>query len=133
MKKRSLLLCLMLSSFVSQEVLSHVLWKNLANEVYPPEADSISIPLYMGLIQSVLVFVVCFISALIPKTKYLRWGAICFAVMALLWTASSVMYWLTPNHYAIAVSYVPTLCLCTYQCYLSLKVKNVTNNVPKET
>lgn len=133
MKKRYLLLCLMLSSFVSQEVLSHVLWKNLANEVYPPEADSISIPLYMGLIQSVLVFFVCCISALIPKTKYLRWVAICFAGMALLWTAGSVMYWLSPNHYAIAVSYVPTLCLCAYQCYLSLKVKNVKNNVLKET
>ena len=132
MKTRYLLLCLMLSSFVSQEVLSHVLWKNLANEVYPPEADSISIPLYMGLIQSVLVFFVCCISALIPKTKYLRWIAICFAGMALLWTAGSVMYWLSPNHYAIAASYVPTLCLCAYQCCLSLIVKNITNNVPKE-
>jgi hypothetical protein len=133
MKKRYLLLCLILSSFVSQEVLSHVLWENLANEVYPPEADSISIPLYMGLIQSILVLVVCFISALFPKTRYLRWGAICFAGMALLWTAGSVMYWLSPNHYAIAVSYVPTLCLCTYQCYQSLKIKNVTNDVRKET
>ena len=131
MKKRYFLLFLLVSSFVSQEVLSHVLWKNLANEVYPPEADSISIPLYMGLIQSVLVFVVCFISALIPKTKYLRWGAICFAGMASLWTAGSVMYWLNPNHYAIAFSYVPTLCLCTYQCYQSLKIKNVSNDAPK--
>ena len=133
MKKRYLLLCLMLSIFISQEVLSHVLWKNLANEVYPPEADSISIPLYMGLIQSILVLVVCFISALIPKTRYLRWGAICFAGMASLWTISSVMYWLSPNHYAIAVSYVPTLCLCTYQCYQSLKMRIVTTDVPKET
>ena len=87
------------------------LWRtlseNLAAGVYPPEADSISIPLFEALTVSLVILLALGLSVSLPK-RTLPW-VVARAIPAALAVLLSLMMsasWLTPKHYEVAASFL---------------------------
>jgi len=112
MRSSRSLLVLFSASIVVLIALNFVLTRNQAIGVYPIEADSISIPLFDGLVTIGLVFIASCIGLLVPARGLLRVVGLFFSVIAALLLAESAWLWFIPNHYELAVAYFGLLALC---------------------
>ena len=118
-------LVLFFASIVMLVTLNFVLTRNQAAGVYPVEADSISIPLFEGLVTLGLVLVASCIGLLVPARGLLRVvGWFFFAIAALL-LADSAWFWFIPNHYELAVAYAGLLGLCSMVFFKKYAAKNL--------
>ncbi len=105
--------------------------RNLSAHLYPPDADAIAIPIFEGVVLSVIVLFACVIAIYIPKKNRLT-----RLIRNLLWLiavyipVNESLTWITPNHYEIAVfNFFVLLCVCIV-AFLHIK-KIHTNNNPE--
>ena len=100
------------------EVLSWVIWRNAVANLYPPESDSIGIPI-MGHLFAIVVYLPFFLSiALIPDSGLVgapsggrRWWQIGLIVwvglsylITVLFTLGTMAYWADEHHYLISMA-----------------------------
>ena len=101
-----MLLALLLSMFVETTVMNN----NSAIGLYTTEEefDEVRIPMMMGgLLQLKAAFFFA-LSLAIPRKKYWAWVSLCVALLPLYLTVGTMGYWLKPNHFAIAIGYIPS-------------------------
>ncbi|MDQ9169115.1 hypothetical protein Q8A64_01690 [Oxalobacteraceae bacterium R-40] len=106
------LLVLLAASILVLGALNFVLTRNQAAGVYPIDADSISIPLFEGLVTIGLAFFASCIGSLVPRRGLFRIVGLFFSAIAALLLAESAWFWFIPNHYELAVVYFGLLVLC---------------------
>mgnify|MGYP006866174107 CR=1 FL=1 len=105
------LLSLILFLFATSEVAYHVFVGNLEKELYPADADSISIPLITGEIVCFFVFVFATVGVLLPNTKVFGLLAMAFIGLGFLLTLSSAAEWMIPHHFELSIAYLVDSCL----------------------
>lgn len=113
-KQRYQLVLFVVAWLICNEVLSRVLFDNLAHDIYPMDGDSIGIPMMGNLFTGLVVGFVCFLGLLTPKTKY--WGMLSIALIGLgtITTLLGAAYWLFPNHYIASLGHLVPLAVCFY-------------------
>ena len=92
---------------LSNKVLSSTIESNAINGVYPPESDTIFIPIASSWIISILMFVsilVCVLS--LSKNKWLGVFGGMFGAVAVFLSVLTTLSWFMPNHYEISVVYI---------------------------
>jgi hypothetical protein len=109
---------LILINYITQ----NVLYKNQINEVYSAESDSISIPIYVTLTTTVIIFILELLGILLASQKWLSWMGIGLTFISFTLAAGSCLEWLSPNHFLIAASHLPTLLICGYISIRSLYI-----------
>ena len=119
------LLAIFAASIVVLVALYFVLTRNQAAGIYPVEADSISIPLFEGLVTIGLVFVASSIGLLLPARGLLRLVGLFFCAIAALVLADSAWFWFIPNHYELAVAYLGLLAFCISVFFKKNAAKNL--------
>ncbi len=124
-KQRYQLLAFVVSWIVCYNVLATVLNNNFESGLYPPDSDSLSIPIFTNVFLGFLIFLICSISTLIPKTKILGFFSILGFTLASLLTLSSVPEWFSPNHYLIAIAHLIPLLVCLYMLLSSIKLRSL--------
>lgn len=122
-KQRYQLLAFVVSWVICYHVLTVVLNQNFENGVYPSESDSLSIPIFTNVFLGLLIFFICSVGILTPKSKILGIFSVLSFVLATLLTLSGIPEWLGPNHYLIAVGHVFPLMVCFYMLLSSLKLR----------
>lgn len=90
------------------------LYGNQLNGIYPPESDSISIPIYVMLFSSVLILILNLLGIYMSSKKWTRWLGVGLILISFMLVLGSILEWLIPNHYLIAFSHAPTLLICAY-------------------
>lgn len=92
-----------LAVFIAIEVSEAVLVRNAMNGVYPPEADSIGIPLMGMMFQNIGALLVLFFGmALLRQDDGLWLGCIVIALGSF-WSIPQVLRWMDPLHYEISL------------------------------
>lgn len=92
-----------------------VLDANLSRGVYSPDADSLEIPIFEGLISSGILLLLMVPVVIIPQTnKFLVWIQIALLVVAVGFAVLNGFGWALPNHYLIAAAYLPVLITCIW-------------------
>lgn len=113
MKRRYQALALVVASYIPVEVVSRVVTANAYANLYPPEADSISIPIFGAAFNAFAIVFVALLGLAIPIRGWLRYVRLIPISLTALWSISPILYWLTPNHYWISTSYMlPLLATC---------------------
>lgn len=130
-KQRYQLLAFVVTWVICYHVLTYVLNENFENGVYPPESDSLSIPIFTNVFLGLLIFLICSIGAVIPKSKILGVFSILSFGLATLLTLSGIPEWLGPNHYLIAVGHLLPLAVCLYMLLSSFKLR--AKNIKQES
>jgi uncharacterized membrane protein len=122
-KQRYQFLGFVISWFVCYEVLTHVLNANFEAGLYPPESDSLAIPIFTNFFLGIFLGLSCLIGVALPKTKI--WGLISIATFSMcsLISAVSILEWLVPNHYWIAVGHLLPAAVCLYMLLSSVKLR----------
>ena len=113
-KQRYQLLLFVVAWLICNEVLSRVLFDNLAKEIYPMESDSIGIPMMGNLFTGFMIGTLCSLGLLIPKTKYLGVISIALIGFGTLSTIESAAYWMQPNHYIASIGHLVPFIVCMY-------------------
>ena len=113
-KQRYQLLLFVVAWLICNEVLSRVLFANLAKEIYPMESDSIGIPMMGNLFTGFMIGTLCTLGLLIPKTKYLGVISIALIGFGTLSTIESAAYWMQPNHYIASIGHLVPFTVCSY-------------------
>lgn len=106
MKRRYQAFALVIASYIPVEVVSRVVTANAYANLYPPDADSISIPIFGAAFNAFAILCVAMLGLAIPIRGWLRYARLIPISLAALWSISPILYWLTPNHYWISVSYL---------------------------
>lgn len=103
MKRFLKLLLVVASLLVVHGTTTYVLMRNQLADVYPSDGDSIGIPFYGELFQSV-IFAALFAVAIFLPVRYRVTSII--SVMIFAWvaiaSATTCLYWAIPDHYEIA-------------------------------
>jgi hypothetical protein len=116
---------LMLATLVvANGTLFRVLDSNLQAGIYPPDADSISIPLMESACASVLVLIAAGASVSLPKRSRF-WVAIrsipaAFATLLSLALSAS---WFSPHHYLASASFAIVTIACVWSWWQDLPGK----------
>jgi hypothetical protein len=87
-------------------VVSRVVTANAYANLYPPEADSISIPIFGAAFNAFAILFVALLGLAMPIRGCWRYVRLIPISLAALWSISPILYWLTPNHYWISTSYL---------------------------
>lgn len=98
------------SLFFVKWYVREILLENAQNNLYPPEADSISIPIFATDLQLTAILMFSIFGLFISK-KWL-WSRVIagsFMFLAILQTLGGVVEWTIPNHYKLALSYLPVV------------------------
>ncbi len=127
-KQRYQLLAFVASWVICYNVLVTVLNINFESGLYPPESDSLSIPIFTNLFLGFFIFLICSLSTLIPKTKNLGIFSILGFTLASLLTLSGIPEWLSSNHFLIAIAHLIPLLVCLYMFLSSIKLRAVRND-----
>ena len=96
-----------------------VLWAVLTNNqiagVYPPEADSLGIPLMSSAFTSLIVYVAIGVALSLPKTKRF-WFFIRAvpAILAVLLSLALALSWADSNHYLVSAVFAFVSALCAW-------------------
>lgn len=103
------------SLLAANAVLWSVLSKNLAAGVYPPEADSLGIPLMSTAFTSLLVYVAIGAALSLPKTRRF-WFIVrgIPAVIAVLLSLALTLSWADANHYLVSLAFGVVTVLCVW-------------------
>lgn len=105
-------------NYITQNILYH----NQINRVYSAESDSISIPIYMTLVTTVIIFILELLGIFLASQKWISWCGIALTFISLMLAIGSCLEWLSPNHLLIATSHLPTLLICGYISIRSLYI-----------
>ena len=101
------------SLIAANVVLWFVLTNNQAAGVYPPEADSLGIPLMSTAFTSLLVYVAIGAALSLPKTKRFWFFVSAIpAVLAVLLSLALALSWADSNHYLVSVAFAFVSALC---------------------
>lgn len=103
-----------------------ILLENAHKNLYPSEADSISIPIFSTYLQLIAIFIFAFLALFISKKR--RWSRVIaggFMLLAILQALGGVAEWAIPNHYKLALSYLLVVailvCSAVYIFWFELK------------
>lgn len=120
-KQRYQFLCFVITWYVCYEVLTNVLNANFEAGLYPPEADSLSIPIFTNFFLGIFLGLSCLVGIALPKTKI--WGLLSIATFTVcsLISVVSIFEWLVPNHYWIAVGHLLPAATCIYMLLSSVR------------
>jgi hypothetical protein len=105
-------------NYIAQNVLYH----NQINEVYSAESDSISIPIYVILTTTVIIFILEILGILLASQKWFSWMGIGLTCISFMLAVGSCLEWLSPNHLLIAASHLPIIFICGYISIRSLYI-----------
>ena len=122
-KQRYQLLAFIFSWVICYNILVEVLNANMENGLYPSESDSLSIPIFSNFFLGILIFFICSIGVVLPKTKIVGIFSILAFVLATLLTLLGIPEWLNPNHYSIAIAHAIPLIVCLYMLLSSVKLR----------
>jgi len=124
-KQRYQLLAFVVAWVICYNILVEVLNANFEKGFYPPEADSLSIPIFTNVFLGLFVFLICLVGTFLPKTKILGIFSILAFLLATLLTAFGIPEWLSPNHYLIALAHLIPLIVCLYMFLSSIKLRTL--------
>lgn len=94
----------LIAVFIALEISEAILLRNAMNGVYPPEADSIGIPLVGMMFQNIGAILVLFFGMAILRQDDGPWlGCIVIAVGSF-WSIPQVLRWMDPLHYEISLA-----------------------------
>lgn len=113
MKKSSVIRALWLSALIASLLFVKwyvrvILLENARNNIYPSDADSLSIPIYSTYLQLAVIFIFAVLGLFISKKR--RWTrrvAGAFMFLAIWLSLGGSLEWAIPNHYRLAVSFLP--------------------------
>ncbi len=113
MHKALSLILIFTSLLVCNAISYFVFMRNLSAHIYPADGDTIAIPIFEDLVLSVIVLFACAIAIYFTKKNLLaRLIRNVLWLIALLIPANESLYWITPNHYEIAVfNFLVLLCV----------------------
>lgn len=103
---------------VTNAVAFYVLLGNMRSGVYRDDADSISIPIMSNALAS--LFVIALMAGCVLTIRRNRFASslgILFGVLAVAISVSCALYWLTPHHYLIALSFGFLVAVCAHIVY----------------
>lgn len=120
MKRLYQALAFIVASYIPVEVVSHVVSSNAFANLYPPEADSISIPIFGALFNALVLVFVALVGIFLPVRGWWRYVRLLPLGLASLWSFSPILYWLSPNHYWISASYLIPLGVVGYLFFCSV-------------
>jgi hypothetical protein len=106
MKRRYQALALVITSYIPVEVVSRVVTANAYANLYSPDADSISIPIFGAAFNAFAILCVAMLGLAMPIRGWWLYVRLIPISLAALWSISPILYWLTPNHYWISTSYL---------------------------
>jgi hypothetical protein len=89
-----------------------ILLENAHNNLYPSEADSISIPIITTDLQLISIFIFAVLALLISKKRL--WSRVIaggLMFVAISHALGGVAEWAIPNHYKLALSYLPVVAI----------------------
>ena len=124
-KQRYQLLAFIVAWVICYNILVEVLNANMENDLYPSEADSLSIPIFTNLFLGIFIFLICSIGVVLPKTKIVGILSILSFALASLLTLSGIPEWLNSNHYLIAIAHVIPLVVCLYMLLSAIKLRTL--------
>ncbi|MBV8619491.1 MAG: hypothetical protein JOY84_11565 [Curvibacter sp.] len=106
---------LLLSLFTANGVLWFVLIQNQEAGIYPPEADSLSIPIIDTALISLLIFGALGAEILLPKTSRL-WIFIRSipAALSIMFSLALAVSWADLNHYLVSMAFWGVFALCVW-------------------
>lgn len=103
------------SLIAANAVLWFVLSNNLAAGVYPPEADSLGIPLMGTAATSLFIYVTLGVALSLPKTR--RFWVFLRAIpaaLAVLLSLAMTLSWADSNHYLVSLAFAIVTVLCVW-------------------
>jgi hypothetical protein len=115
---------LLLSLLAANAVLGLVLIHNQAAGIYPPDADSLSLPFIGTALFSLLIYGVIGAALLLPRTGH-RW-IIVRSILAALSTLLSLVQagsWTYSNHYPVSLAFLGVSSLCVWALIAGWKVQ----------
>lgn len=119
---RGLRACLLMlvTLLVANGALYGVLESNLRTGVYPPDADSISIPLFSTVSVSVLILLAASASISLPKRSR-SWNVLrsIAAAMAVFLSLKLSTSWLIPDHYCVSAAFAAVTIACIWSWWQS--------------
>jgi hypothetical protein len=110
------------ATYVALEISEAILVRNLYNDVYPIEADSIGIPL-MGMMLYAIVSLIClfFAMGLVRQSSGVRWIGYTLLVLIALGYLVQVLDWGDALHYPIGVAQASLGVLILAYLYLEIR------------
>lgn len=114
-----LVVCLWINHFV----LESTLLSNLSAGFYPPEADSVGLPIFGSKIESYIVFGLAVIAALIPNTGIWSKIRILPLSVGVVVTFPMILGWADSYHWKIAISQCLTLFALFLMSYSSWRFR----------
>ena len=115
MTRHRALVLLAVSLVVANAAATCTLESNLVAGLYPVAADSISIPIFEGIIASLVIFgLVAGATHTPPHRRVLACLSVAFCVVAALIAALYALSWAVPNHFPIAVGFGVIAALCGF-------------------
>ena len=108
---------------VANGALWWVLARNLAAHVYPTNADSISIPMFEGLLVSVLIVLPVAVALGLPRnTRSWRALRVGLAVLSTLLALSYAESWAVHHHHAAVPGFVAVALVCGWIAWSARKI-----------
>jgi hypothetical protein len=107
MKRLSTLALVVLFVLAANAAVYLVVEHNAASGVYPPDADSIGMPIFGATLLSI-VFLVLLVPAVLLAWRESKWQtyvALTLSALASLVSLLCTLSWLVPNHYLISAAY----------------------------
>ena len=110
------------TTYVALEISEAILVRNLYNDVYPIEADSIGIPL-MGMMLYAIVSLIClfFAMGLVRQSSGVRWIGYTLLVLIALGYLVRILDWADALHYEIGVAQASLGVLILVYLYLEIR------------
>jgi hypothetical protein len=95
-----------ISALVFSNIVSiYILSRNQSAGLYPVNADSIVIPIFEGIIFSVLIFTLLIVAIYLPKRSLIGTiASLVLAVIATFLAAIMAIGWAIPHHYEMTVA-----------------------------
>jgi hypothetical protein len=115
---------LLMSLLAANAMLWFVLIHNQEAGIYPPEADSLSLPFIGTALFSLLIYGVIGAALLLPRTSR-RWIIVRSLVAALATLLSLVQAgsWAYSNHYPVSLAFLGVSSLCVWALIAGWKVQ----------
>lgn len=115
---------LLLSLMAANAVLWLVLTHNQEAGIYPPDADSLSLPFISTALFSLLIYGVIGAALLLPRTSH-RWIIVRSIPTALATLLSLVQAgsWAYSNHYPVSLAFLGVSSLCAWASITGWKVQ----------
>ncbi len=108
-------LAILISIIMTNVIMTLVLENNLSKGVYLPDADSLGIPIFSGLISSGFLLILMLPTVIVPQTrKLLIWIQIVLLFIGGAFAGLNGLGWALPNHYIIVVPYLIVVMVCIW-------------------